>query len=89
MLAAGMESRLHSAVRMSFPTRRAQLAVLKMFCVSLYMEYPQVILRRLLDKHGRRYPLVYGREMANIIHDAIAQRDYGQVLSKIQELSNV
>jgi hypothetical protein len=58
-LLSGMSSRLHSAARMSFPLRRAQISVLKLWAVSLHLGHPRSELRRLMMRHARKYPSVY------------------------------
>ena len=58
-LRSGMESRLYSAVRLSFPLRRSQIAVMQVFVICIYLEYSSIVLLALLRKHGHKFPVVY------------------------------
>jgi hypothetical protein len=65
---SGLESRLYGAVRLSFPKCRAQAAVLKVFAISLYIQYSSALLLSLLRKHARKFPFAY-----NHIFDLVKQ----------------
>jgi len=58
-LRAGLESRLLSAVRQSFPVHRSQIAVLQVFAISVYLSLPSSLMMSLLSKHASKYPNIY------------------------------
>jgi hypothetical protein len=69
---AGLEARLHAAVRQSYPISRARCAVLKLLIVARALSYPTFILKGIVDKHSRRYPNVYQAVIPDI-HEGLAK----------------
>ena len=58
-VSSGLECRLYSAVRMSSPLVRAQVAVVQVFALSTFLRLQIAIMRRLLNKHKRLFHNVY------------------------------
>jgi hypothetical protein len=70
----GLECRLYSAVRMSFPVMRAQVAVAHFFALCTFLKYSIGIMRRLLKKHKGLFPDVYSDTMVSRLHRRLFAR---------------
>jgi hypothetical protein len=73
-LKVGLDSKLHDAVRKSFPIHRAQIAITQLFAVAAKMSFHGKDLKFLLNKHQRRYIAVYSDEfvssLLNCLHSS-------------------
>ena len=67
---SGMAARLHNAVRMAYPKWRAQVAVLKLFGICAFLQYPYRPVMQLMQKHSKQYPKVYTSQVQECIVDA-------------------
>lgn len=67
-----MESRLYGAVRLSYPSARAQVAVLQVFAVGIFLVYPASVLYALLYKHSRRFPRIYSAKVIAVARESIS-----------------
>ena len=69
-IVSGMAARLHNAVRMAYPKWRAQVAVLKLFGICAFLQYPYRPVMQLMQKHSKQYPKVYTSQVQGCIVDA-------------------
>ena len=87
-LRSGLESRLFSAVRLSFPPYRAQRAVLQIFAIHVFLAYPVPLQLRLLRKHAHLFPIVYS-SIFDSVRRAVHQGGPGGAISLIELISTL
>jgi hypothetical protein len=75
-----MTGRLHNTARTSFPNIRAQVAVLELFAISIWLQYPKAVLQGFVKQHSRRYPMVYSPSVLGVLRCAIAAQGKAGVL---------
>ena len=71
-LKAGLEGRLHCAVRLSYPVLRAQAALFQVFAICIFLGYPSRMLLGLLHKHSFLFPLVYSGDIVRTVKDGVS-----------------
>ena len=86
VLASGFTARLHSAAQLSFPLRRAQASVLKVFAICIVLKLPIIVLMGLLKVHSTKYPIRYTQVVGRTLVASFAMNSEQGVRSIIRLL---